>query len=64
WHHTRDEALARALWPHVRRAVEHMDALRRSELEDRPLQGGRRMRTNGHRTADIAILGARFKEQV
>src|SRR6185369_2379094 len=31
WHYTRDEALARALWPHVRRAVEHMDALRRSE---------------------------------
>ncbi|MBV9889457.1 MAG: hypothetical protein JO090_01045, partial [Rhizobacter sp.] len=31
WHYTRDEATARALWPHVQRAVEHMDALRRSE---------------------------------
>jgi hypothetical protein len=31
WHYTRDEATARALWPHVRRAVEHMDALRTSE---------------------------------
>ena len=31
WHYTRDEASARALWPHVRRAVAHMDALRSSE---------------------------------
>jgi len=31
WQYTHDEAVARALWPHVRRAVEHMDALRRSE---------------------------------
>jgi hypothetical protein len=31
WLHTRDEATARALWPHVRRAVEHMEALRASE---------------------------------
>src|SRR5439155_22340019 len=34
WQYTRDEATARALWPHVRRAVEHMDALRTSERTD------------------------------
>jgi len=31
WHHTHDEATARALWPRVRAAVEHMEALRASE---------------------------------
>ncbi|HEX2541194.1 MAG TPA: discoidin domain-containing protein [Caldimonas sp.] len=31
WRHTRDDATARALWPHVRRAVQHMEALRASE---------------------------------
>nr|HET7857911.1 hypothetical protein [Caldimonas sp.] len=31
WRYTRDEATVRALWPHVRRAIAHMDALRTSE---------------------------------
>jgi hypothetical protein len=31
WHHTHDEASARALWPRVRAAVEHMEALRAGE---------------------------------
>ncbi|HWI12043.1 MAG TPA: discoidin domain-containing protein [Burkholderiaceae bacterium] len=31
WHYTRDEASARALWPHVRAAVAHMEGLRQSE---------------------------------
>ena len=31
WQHTRDVATARALWPRVRAAVEHMEALRASE---------------------------------
>ena len=34
WHHTHDEATARALWPRVRAAVEHMEALRASERTD------------------------------
>ena len=42
WQYTRDEALARALWPHVRRAVEHMDALRRSERTPANLAPDRR----------------------
>ena len=42
WHYTRDEALARALWPHVRRAVEHMDALRKSERTPANLAPDRR----------------------
>ena len=31
WRYTRDEATARALWPHVAAAVAHMDSLRASE---------------------------------
>ena len=31
WRYTRDDATARALWPHVAAAVRHMDALRASE---------------------------------
>jgi hypothetical protein len=31
WHHTHDEATVRALWPGVRAAVGHMEALRQSE---------------------------------
>lgn len=31
WRHTHDEATARALWPHVARAVAHMETLRASE---------------------------------
>ena len=42
WQYTRDEALARTLWPHVRRAVEHMDALRRSERTQANLAPDRR----------------------
>ncbi|MGZ8255395.1 MAG: discoidin domain-containing protein, partial [Burkholderiaceae bacterium] len=42
WHHTRDEALARALWPHVRRAIGHMDALRTSERTETNLAPDRR----------------------
>jgi hypothetical protein len=42
WHYTRDEATARALWPHVRRAVEHMDALRTSERTSANLAPDRR----------------------
>jgi hypothetical protein len=42
WQHTGDEATARALWPHVRRAVEHMDALRTSERSEANLAPDRR----------------------
>lgn len=35
WQHTRDEAAVRALWPNVRAAVAHMEALRQSERTDR-----------------------------
>jgi hypothetical protein len=31
WHHTHDEATVRALWPRVRAAIGHMEALRQSE---------------------------------
>jgi hypothetical protein len=31
WHYTHDDATARALWPHVARAVAHMETLRASE---------------------------------
>ncbi len=34
WRYTRDEATARALWPHVAGAVSHMEALRTSERID------------------------------
>jgi F5/8 type C domain len=34
WHFTHDEATARALWPRVRAAVEHMERLRASERTD------------------------------
>ena len=34
WHHTHDEAAARALWPRVHAAVGHMEALRASERTD------------------------------
>ncbi|HZW72492.1 MAG TPA: discoidin domain-containing protein, partial [Caldimonas sp.] len=42
WRYTRDEATVRALWPHVRRAVEHMDALRTSERTPANLAPDRR----------------------
>jgi hypothetical protein len=42
WRYTRDEATARVLWPHVRRAVDHMEALRNSERTDANLTPGRR----------------------
>jgi len=42
WRYTGDEASARALWPHVRRAVEHMDALRTSERTPANLAPDRR----------------------
>jgi hypothetical protein len=42
WRYTRDEATARQLWPHVRRAVEHMDALRTSERSQANLAPDRR----------------------
>jgi hypothetical protein len=42
WRFTRDEATARALWPNVRRAVEHMDALRLSERTHANLAPDRR----------------------
>ena len=35
WHYTHDEATARALWPNVRAAVEHMETLRQSERSDK-----------------------------
>ena len=34
WQHTHDAATARALWPHVRAAIEHMEGLRQSERSD------------------------------
>ncbi|MEP6875957.1 MAG: hypothetical protein ABI887_16485, partial [Burkholderiales bacterium] len=34
WRYTRDEATARALWPHVAGAVAHMETLRASERSD------------------------------
>ncbi len=34
WNHTHDAATARALWPRVRAAVEHMETLRASERVD------------------------------
>jgi hypothetical protein len=42
WRYTRDEATARILWPHVRRAVEHMDTLRHSESTPANLAPDRR----------------------
>jgi hypothetical protein len=42
WRYTRDEATARVLWPHVRRAVEHMNALRTSERSQANLTPDRR----------------------
>ena len=42
WRYTRDEATVRTLWPHVRRAVEHMDALRTSERTPANLAPDRR----------------------
>jgi len=42
WQYTRDEATVRTLWPHVRRAVEHMDALRMSERTPANLAPDRR----------------------
>ena len=35
WRYTRDDALARALWPHVRRAVEHMERCGRASAPPR-----------------------------
>ena len=35
WHHTHDLATARALWPNVRAAVGHMEALRQSERTEK-----------------------------
>jgi glycogen debranching enzyme len=42
WRYTRDDATARALWPRVRRAVEHMDELRTSERTQANLAPDRR----------------------
>jgi hypothetical protein len=42
WRYTHDLATARTLWPHVRRAVEHMDALRSSERTPANLAPDRR----------------------
>lgn len=35
WHYTHDAATARALWPNVRAAIEHMELLRQSERVDK-----------------------------
>jgi len=42
WQYTRDEATVRALWPHVQRAIAHMDALRTSERTQANLAPERR----------------------
>ena len=42
WQHTHDAATARALWPHVRAAIEHMETLRASERTDANLTPERR----------------------
>ena len=43
WHHTHDEASVRALWPNVRAAVAHMEALRQSERSDKNITPERSM---------------------
>jgi F5/8 type C domain len=35
WHHTHDDATARALWPNVRAAIAHMETLRQSERTEK-----------------------------
>ena len=35
WNYTHDATTARALWPHVRAAIEHMETLRQSERSDK-----------------------------
>ena len=35
WHHTHDEATVRALWPHVRAAIDHIELLRQSERTEK-----------------------------
>jgi hypothetical protein len=42
WRYTRDETAARSVWPHVRRAMEHMEALRQSERTPANRVPGRR----------------------
>ena len=42
WQYTIDDGTARTLWPHVRRAVDHMEALRLSERVPANLAAGRR----------------------
>jgi hypothetical protein len=42
WQYTIDDGTARTLWPHVRRAIEHMEALRVSERMPANLAAGRR----------------------
>ena len=42
WQYTRDAATARTLWPHVRRAVDHMETLRASERTNANLTTERR----------------------
>lgn len=42
WRYTHDDATARALWPHVRAAVGHMEMLRQSERVDRNREPDRR----------------------
>ena len=34
WHHTRDEATTRAVWPHARAAIQYMETLRAAERTD------------------------------
>ena len=41
WHYTRDAALARELWPHVRAAIGYMETLRQSQRID-PNRGAER----------------------
>jgi hypothetical protein len=42
WQYTIDDGTARTLWPHVRRAIEHMEALRQSERTPANRAAGRR----------------------
>ncbi len=42
WQYTIDDGTARTLWPHVRRAIDHMEALRLSERVPANLAAGRR----------------------
>jgi hypothetical protein len=42
WRYTGDKGTARTLWPHVRRAIDHLDGLRASERNDANLAPWRR----------------------